>query len=110
MKLQFRRAAHRGRAAKPKRLTTWQRWRRKYVLLSAPVGSGKSLIGLAAAVGAESAFIVAPQNVLLDQYCKGVPGHPNGQRAESLSVLVGRGQYDLRRGKRNLRGAAQQEL
>jgi Rad3-related DNA helicase len=42
----------------------------KYVLLSAPVGSGKSLIGLAAASGAESAFIVAPQNMLLEQYAR----------------------------------------
>jgi Rad3-related DNA helicase len=42
----------------------------KYILLSLPVGSGKSLIGLAAAVGAESAFIVAPQNILLDQYAR----------------------------------------
>ena len=42
----------------------------KYVLLSAPVGSGKSLIALAAATGAESAYIVAPQNMLLDQYAR----------------------------------------
>ena len=42
----------------------------KYVLLSAPVGSGKSKIGMAAAKGAGSAFIVSPQNILLDQYAR----------------------------------------
>jgi Rad3-related DNA helicase len=42
----------------------------KYILLSAPVGSGKSLIGMAAARGAGSAYIVTPQNILLDQYAR----------------------------------------
>ena len=40
----------------------------KYVLLSAPVGSGKSYLGMFAARGAGSAFIVSHQNNLLDQY------------------------------------------
>ena len=48
----------------------------KYILLSAPVGSGKSEIGVAAARGAESAFIVSPQNILLEQYARDFPWMP----------------------------------
>jgi Rad3-related DNA helicase len=48
----------------------------KYVLLSAPVGSGKSLIAEAAARGEGSAYIVAPLNTLLEQYQKSFPDVP----------------------------------
>jgi Rad3-related DNA helicase len=48
----------------------------KYVLLSAPVGSGKSKIAMAAARGARSAFIVSTQNILIDQYAQGFDDVP----------------------------------
>ena len=76
MKLQF----HEGHTPRPgsqaKALDLLAKTEAKYVLLSAPVGSGKSLIGLAAATGAESAFIVAPQNILLEQYAREFPEIP----------------------------------
>ena len=40
----------------------------KYTLLCAPVGSGKSYVGMAAIAGSESGFLVTPLNALLDQY------------------------------------------
>jgi superfamily II DNA or RNA helicase len=76
MKLQFREGRKPRPGSQSKALDQLANIDAKYVLLSAPVGSGKSLIGLAAAAGAESAFIVAPQNVLLEQYAGEFPDVP----------------------------------
>ncbi len=76
MKLQFREGLTPRAGSQAKALDLLAKTEAKYVLLSAPVGSGKSLIGLAAATGAESAFIVAPQNVLLEQYAREFPEIP----------------------------------
>jgi Rad3-related DNA helicase len=70
MKLQFREGRTPRLGSQSAALDLLANIDAKYVLLSAPVGSGKSLIGLAAAAGAESAYIVAPQNMLLDQYSR----------------------------------------
>ena len=76
MKLQFREGRTPRPGSQSAALEQLANIDAKYVLLSAPVGSGKSLIGLAAAAGSESAFIVAPQNVLLDQYAREFPDIP----------------------------------
>jgi len=76
MNLQFRKGRTPRPGSQSKALDQLANIDAKYILLSAPVGSGKSLIGLAAAAGAESAFIVAPQNVLLEQYAREFPDVP----------------------------------
>lgn len=61
----------------------------KYILLSAPVGSGKSEIVVAAARGAESAFIVSPQNILLEQYARIFPWMPMVRGRKQLYLQLG---------------------
>lgn len=70
MKLQFREGYTPRPGSQSAALDLLAKTEAKYALLSAPVGSGKSLIAMAAATGAESAFIISPQNVLLEQYAR----------------------------------------
>jgi Rad3-related DNA helicase len=56
--------------AQQKALELLEKTTAKYVLLSAPVGSGKSHIAMAAAIGAGTGYIVTPQNILVDQYVR----------------------------------------
>src|SRR5947209_652847 len=76
MKLQFTEGRTPRRGSQRDALEQLSRLDAKYILLSAPVGSGKSEIGVAAARGSESAFIVSPQNILLEQYARDFPWMP----------------------------------
>lgn len=91
MKLQFRAGRTPRVGSQSEALEQLAKTDAKYVLLSAPVGSGKSLIGMAAAAGEGSAFIVAPQNILLEQYARDFPDVPmvKGRRHYGCSYFGG---------------------